>query len=57
MRLIPTAEVARLLGVSPRTVHRMVDAEQLTPVTRGPGPNGAMLFDPDDLPETARSVA
>ena len=43
--LIGTAEVARILGRSPRTVHRMVDAGDLTPALTAPGgPAGAYLF-------------
>ncbi len=49
MNLLTTAQVAALLGVSVRTVHRMVAADVLTPTIRAPGPTGAYLFDPDDL--------
>jgi excisionase family DNA binding protein len=44
--LIGTAEVARLLHRSPRTIHRMVKAGELTPVMTAPGGfAGAYLFD------------
>ena len=43
--LIGTAEAARVLGRSPRTVHRMVDAGDLIPALTAPGgPAGAYLF-------------
>lgn len=35
--LIGSAEAARILGKSPRTVHRMVKAGDLTPVMTAPG--------------------
>ena len=44
--LIGTAEAARLLGKSPRTVHRMVAAKTLTPAIVAPGGNcGSYLFE------------
>ncbi len=49
MDLIPTAEVAELLGVSVRTVNRWADTERLTPVVVAPGPKGARLFDRRDV--------
>lgn len=47
--LLPTAEVARLCGVSVATVNRWADAERITPVAQGPGPRGARLFDRRDV--------
>ena len=47
--LIPTSEVARLAGVSVKTVHRWVDAERIMPAVVGPGPKGARLFDRRDV--------
>jgi DNA-binding transcriptional MerR regulator len=47
--LLPTAEVARQLGVNVKAIHRMVDAKKLVPVTKGPGPRGAYLFNPGDV--------
>lgn len=51
--LITSADVAALLGVSVRTVHRMVDAEQIIPVKQLAGPRGAYLFDAADVPAVA----
>ena len=43
--LIGSAEAARILGRSPRTVHRLVTSGALVPVTVTPaGPHGAYLF-------------
>lgn len=43
--LIGTVEAARVLGKSPRTVHRMVKAGTLTPAMKAPGGfAGAFLF-------------
>lgn len=44
-----TMEVAILLGRSARTVHRLVDAGDLAPAQKLPGPNGAYLFRRDDV--------
>jgi excisionase family DNA binding protein len=44
--LLTSPEVARLLGCSNRTVHRLVESDQLIPAQKLPGPNGAFLFDP-----------
>lgn len=49
-QLIGTAEVAQILGKSPRTVHRMVKAGLLTPVMTAPGGfAGTYLFDRADI--------
>lgn len=45
--LLTSPEVARLLGCSNRTVHRLVISEDLLPALKLPGPNGAFLFDPN----------
>ena len=42
--LISTAEVARLLGRSHRTVHRLVLAGRLKPAIVAPGGNGVYMF-------------
>jgi excisionase family DNA binding protein len=42
--LITSPQVAALLGKSIRTIHRLVDAGELTPTMKLPGPNGAYLF-------------
>lgn len=48
--LIGTAEVARLLGKSHRTVHRLVESGQLVPALTAPGGfNGAFLFNREDV--------
>jgi hypothetical protein len=44
--LVTSPEVATQLGVSVRTVHRLVTSNQLIPAMKLPGPNGAFLFDP-----------
>jgi hypothetical protein len=44
-QLIGTAEVARILGKSHRTVHRLVEARDLVPVMVAPGGKaGIFLF-------------
>ena len=56
-QLIGTAEVARLLGKSPRTVHRMVKAGTLKPAMTAPGGYaGTYLFDPAEV-ERAKAAA
>lgn len=48
--LIGSAEAARILGKSPRTVHRMVDAGTLTPEVVAPGGFvGTFLFKRSDV--------
>jgi excisionase family DNA binding protein len=48
--LIGSTEAARLLGKSPRTIHRMVDAGTLTPAMTAPGGRvGVYLFRRDDV--------
>lgn len=37
------------MGVSHRTVHRLVADGKLTPAQKLPGPNGAFLFRPRDV--------
>ena len=50
--LIGTREAAALLGVSHRTVHRLVAAETLTPAMTAPGgQHGAFLFTPKAVEE------
>ena len=43
--LVGTTEAAELLGVSVRTVHRLVSAQRLTPAAKLAGLRGAYLFD------------
>lgn len=48
--LIGTAEVARILGKSHRTVHRLVKAGTLVPALTAPGGfSGAYLFRREDV--------
>ena len=47
--LLTSPEVARLLSVSIRTVHRLATSSQLSPAHKLPGPNGAFLFDAADV--------
>lgn len=43
--LIGSTEAARILGRSPRTIHRLVEAGELTPAVVAPGGfAGAFLF-------------
>lgn len=48
-QLLTSPQVAQRLGCSVRTVHRLVDSEELKPAQKLPGPNGAFLFDQDDV--------
>lgn len=41
---LTTSEAARMLGCSPRTVQRMIEAGGLAPERKLPGPNGAYLI-------------
>lgn len=53
--LIGTAEAARLLGKSHRTVHRLVAHGDLTPVTTAPGgQHGSFLFNRADVERIAK---
>ena len=51
--LLSTHQVARRLGKSTRTVHRLVQSHQLVPVAQGPGERGAYLFDPARIDQFA----
>jgi excisionase family DNA binding protein len=56
--MITTTEVADALGCSRRTVHRMVDADELTPVMRvNDARNGTYLFLRSDVTRLAKSRA
>lgn len=47
---VGTTEAAHMLGKSPRTVHRMVEAGELVPILVAPGGfKGAYLFDRADV--------
>ena len=54
---LTSAQVAERLGVSVKTVHRMVLAEDLRPAAKLPGRTGAYLFDPADIETLARRTA
>lgn len=43
--LLTSPQVAICLGVSNRTVHRLVRDGRLAPAQQLPGPNGAFLFE------------
>lgn len=48
--LIGSAEAARILGKSPRTIHRLVQSGALKPALTAPGGfAGAYLFDRSDI--------
>ena len=51
--LIPTAEVARILGVQVSTVSRRVARGELVPVVKVPGKTGAFLFRRGDITRVA----
>jgi excisionase family DNA binding protein len=46
-QLIPTKQVAELLGVNVRTVHRLADKKLLPAAHKIDGKTGAWLFDRD----------
>ena len=45
MDIIDTGEAGRILGRSPRTVQRLIDAGRLPTVGKLSGPNGRYLLD------------
>lgn len=56
--LIGSTEAARLLGKSPRTVHRMVEAGTLVPAMTAPGGRaGVYLFKRADVEALAKAAA
>lgn len=55
--LIPTAEVATVLAVDVRTVHRLVTSGRLPVALKVPGKTGAYLFDPADVDRLAAERA
>lgn len=54
--LIPTAQVAEILRVDVRTVHRMADDGRLAPAAKVPGRTGAYLFDRADVETVLRAA-
>lgn len=57
MSKITTAEAAKILGVSVRTVHRKADAGEIPHEMKLPGPRGAYVFDEDVVREVAKAEA
>ena len=56
--LIGTTEAARLLGKSPRTVHRLVANGDLTPEVTAPGGRaGAFLFKRSDVERLVKNTS
>lgn len=56
--LIGSAEAARILGKSPRTIHRLVKSGDLTPVYTAPGgQHGSYLFERDAVERLASGSA
>jgi len=56
--LIGTAEAARILGKSPRTVHRLVDSGRLVPAIVAPGGYaGSYLFRREDVEALRQEAA
>lgn len=53
---LTSAEVARVLGRSVRTVHRLVE-DGVLPAMKLPGETGAYLFDPKDVEALAKQRA
>lgn len=49
MSKILTAEAAKILGVSVRTVHRQAESGELPFEMKLPGPRGAYVFDEDAI--------
>jgi len=55
--LLPTKDVAQLLGVHVSTVARMVAANEIQPAMKIPGKTGAYLFDRADVERLAREAS
>ena len=56
--LIGSTEAARILGKSPRTIHRMVEAGTLVPVVIAPGGYaGTFLFSRADVEQIKAEAA
>lgn len=56
--LIGTAEAARILSKSHRTIHRLVESGQLVPALTAPGGfKGAFLFNRADVERIAADLA
>ena len=56
--LIGSVEAARLIGKSPRTIHRLVESGDLAPALTAPGgAHGAYLFRREDVEALAEAGA
>jgi excisionase family DNA binding protein len=57
MPKITTAQAAKILGVSIRTVHRRADAGEIPHEMKLPGPRGAYVFDEDAIAAIAKAAS
>lgn len=55
MNLLSTADTARRLGLTTRTIARLVASGRISAAVRAPGVRGAYLFDPDEVERFAAS--
>ena len=53
MHLISTAEAAKMLGVSVRTLNRMADDGRIVPAAKAPGLRGGDLYEPAEVERVA----
>lgn len=56
MSKITTAEAARILGLSVRTVHRRASAGEIPHELKMPGARGAYVFDEDAIRSIAKGA-
>jgi excisionase family DNA binding protein len=54
---LTTGEVAQHMGISRRTIQRLIQAGELRPTRKLPGQTGAMLFDAGDVIRLAAKQA
>lgn len=54
---VPTAEAARVLGVSVWSIRRLIERGELEPTAKLPGLRGAYLFDRADVDRLAAERA
>lgn len=57
MANISTGEAATRLGVSIRTIHRLVRDGELAPAVKFPGKTGGFMFDEDEVGRCAAERA
>ena len=55
--LVSTAQLAQMRNVDVRTIHRMVQRGELTPVVKGQGIRGPMFFDLDQVQASERRAS